>query len=754
MPIPSSVRRFRRSLFALACLPAFAAGAAADYAGDAAGGATGTPPPLPCTGLVLGGGGARGAAHIGVLRELERQRVPICAIAGTSMGAIVGALYASGRTPDQIESILARLDWADLFRDEPPRPRLPMRRKDAQLNYRLELEAGWRDGGPVLPYGAVQGQKLGLLLQSLFDGAPADFDRLPIPFRAVATDIVEGSAVIPASGSLADVVRASMAVPAVFAPMEIDGRLLVDGGLSNNVPVSVVRALGADRVIAVDVGSPLFSREQLRTPADVAFQMVSVLMKERTDRELALLGEGDVLLSPELGEFSAADFAGASSVIATGEAAARTAASALASFSTTKDAWHAWRASTRLMADGGRQIAFVEVDDARSTTAELVRRRTAELQGKALDVATIEPAVSAAYAEGTYERIAWRTEQRDGRSGIVLTPVDKPWGPVFANIGMQFSDDFNGRSDYQIVSELLVTGLSEKGDELRSLLKLGRVTELSADWFAPLNVDRDYYAGVDAGWRAQDLPIALDGRQVAEYRLSRAHLGARLGLQRNPRWSLESGLWLGRHEADPSIATDGFPRVTADTRAWGARAAWDTLDRLSFPSSGGRFVLMAQHYPGGWNDDGDGSVLRVRGDWAFSSGPHHWLLGGRWASTWGDPPGLAAYSTLGGFLNLSGKVERSLVEPHLALGRVVYYARLGESRGLFSAPPFVGVSLEAGNAWPTREAMSFGDLISANGAFVGISSPFGPLLLGYGRSSDGDRSWTLSFGNLIRSDDQ
>lgn len=710
-------------------------------------------PAIGCTGLVLGGGGARGVAHIGVLRELERQRVPICVIAGTSMGAIVGALYATGRTPDQIEEILKRLDWADLFRDAPPRARLPMRRKDAQLNYRLELEAGWRDGGLALPYGAVQGQKLGLLLHSLLQGAPADFDQLPIPFRAVATDIVDGSAVVPSSGNLADVVRASMAVPAVFAPMEIDGRLLVDGGLVNNVPISVVRGMGADRVIAVDVGSPLLRREDLRTPADVAFQMVSVLMQERTERELATLSDNDVLLAPDLGTFSAADFAGATATIAPGAAAARAASPALVAFAANEDSWAAWRESKRRIAREPQRIEFVDVEDRRTGTGELVRQRTNALVGQPLDVAVIEPYVSSAYAEGTYERIGWRSEQRDGRAGIVLTPVDKPWGPVFANVGLQFADDFNGRSDYQLVSEILATGLSAKGDEVRSLLKLGRVSELSADWFSPLDANRDYYFGVDGGWRAQNLPITLAGDQVAEYRVQRAQAGIRLGLQRSAHWSLESGLWLAHHEANPVVAASNASSATTTTRGVGIRGAWDTLDRLSFPSSGARVVVAAQHYPDAWNPDG-GTVLRARGDWALSSGRHHWLLGGRWAGTWGSPPLLAAYSTLGGFLNLSGKVDRGLVQQNLLFARAVYYTRIGEEGGLFALPAFAGVSAEAGNVWGRRDAIATSDLIGAGSAFIGISSPFGPLLLGFGRSSDGDHSWTLSFGNLIRSDDQ
>jgi NTE family protein len=482
--------------------------------------------------------------------------------------------------------------------------------------------------------------------------------------------------------------------------------------------------------------------------------MVSVVMKERTDRELATLTANDLLLSPALGEFSSANFHEAVSTIALGEAAAREASAKLAAFAVPEARWLAWRQAIQRGPGAQRVIGFVDVDGTKTDTEQLVARRTTGLLGKPLDAAVIEPFVSAVYAEGVHEHLAWRSERRDGRDGIVFKPIDKSWGPVFANFGLQFSDDFQGRSDYQLISEILATGISRNGAELRGILKLGRVTELSADWFMPLDPDRALAFGADAGWRAQNLPVALDDRQLAEYRIERARLGARLSIESATGWTFDASASRIHHRANPLVAGSVFPETVQISSELGARAAWDSLDRLSFPSSGARVVLSAEHFPGGLNDDQQGSILRARGDWAMSSGKHNLLLGGRWANTWGAPPGLAAYSTLGGFLNLSGSLERSLVDSQLAYARAVYYVRLGEQSGPLSVPPYLGFSAEVGNVWSSRRDMSASDLIGAGSAFIGVSSPFGPLLLGYGLNSAGGRTWTLSFGNLIRNDDQ
>lgn len=710
----------------------------------------------PCVGLVLGGGGARGAAHIGVLKVLERERIPICAIAGTSMGAVVGALYASGLTPAEIEKALASVDWRDLFRDDPGRAALPMRRKEAQLNYRLELEAGWRDGAPVFPSGAVQGQKLGLLLRRLMLDASrtTQFDELPIPFRAVAADIVTGERVVFGEGDIAKAVRASMAVPAIFAPAEIDGRLLVDGGVVDNVPIDVVREMGADVVIAVDVGAPLLTREQLRTPIDVAQQMISVLIQERSQRAIATLVEGDVLVVPPLGEFSSAAFPDSLSVVPKGVEAAEAEAPRFRHLALPEADYAEWRRERRIAAlDPVPTIAFVDVAPGQARTTRLVAFRAQGLVGQPLDPDIIEAIVASTYAEGAYQRIGWRALERDGRTGIELLPVDKAWGPMFFNVGLQLSDDFSGRSDYQLTAELLKTGVSGDGDELRALLRLGRVAEASLDWFAPLDLDRRFYVSADIGYRAFDVPLVLGDNQDAEYRLGRTTLGLRLGLQIDPRWVLEAGLRRSRFDGEQVVGQTGLEDLTQQATAVGSRAVWDTLDRLSFPSEGSRAVLSLDRYGDWLGGDGDGWVARWRSDTVFSKDKHHLLLGTRWAATRDAPPGLATFSTLGGFLNLSGALERGFVGERLAYARAVYYYRLGDVNALLAVPTWLGASVEAGQVGETGTDFGWDEATRAGSVFVGMSSPFGPILFGYGRTNRGEDTWTLSFGNLIRNED-
>ena len=234
----------------------------------------------PRIGLALSGGGARGAAHIGVLKVLEELRVPIDCIAGTSMGAVVGGAYAAGVSPQEMERVIAQTDWADVFVDRPPRAEIATRRKQDDYRNLFAPEYGVRDGSLLLPKGVIAGVTIENFLRRLSApaGGTSDFDRLPIPYRAVATDIETGEEVVLARGSLMRAMRASMAIPGALTPVAIDGRLLVDGGIADNLPIDVVRRLCADVVIAVDIGTPPLSREQLHSALSIVGQLASMVL--------------------------------------------------------------------------------------------------------------------------------------------------------------------------------------------------------------------------------------------------------------------------------------------------------------------------------------------------------------------------------------------------------------------------------------------------------------------------------------------
>src|SRR5712664_2559399 len=284
--------------------------------------------------LVLSGGGARGIAHIGVLKVLEDLKIPIDCIAGTSMGAVVGGLYASGMNAREIESTMRSVDWQEAFRDAPPRRDLAFRRKQDDRNFLVRLPLGLKHGRILLPKGFIQGQKLQETLRQLtlpFSNS-TDFDLLPTPFRAVATDLLTGNAVLMDKGDLAIAMRASMSAPGVFAPVELNGRLLVDGGLAENLPVNVARAMHADILIVSDVSFPLQQRAALDSAISISNQMLAILVRKDSDRQRASLSPQDILIEPNLGSAPATDFASPSAVIARGEEAARAAIAKLSAY--------------------------------------------------------------------------------------------------------------------------------------------------------------------------------------------------------------------------------------------------------------------------------------------------------------------------------------------------------------------------------------------------------------------------------------
>ena len=308
------------------------------------------PASRPTVGLVLSGGGARGAAHVGVIKVLDELRVPVDFVAGTSMGAIVGGLFASGMTADELVHVVDTADWSALLTDRPPRAQRSFRRKSDDIGFLVDFDLGIDSSGLIFPAGFVQGQNLEIALKRL--SLPAittdNFDELPIPFRAVATDIVTGEAVVLDSGDLAAAMRASMSAPGIFKPVRQDGRILVDGGVANNLPVQVVRDMGADILIVVDVGFPLLAEEQLESALAVTKQMLTILINGRAKDQIALLAAHDILVSPNLGEFGSQDFHRLAVAQKLGDEKARELSGRLAKLSLSNEEYLAYRRGVEL----------------------------------------------------------------------------------------------------------------------------------------------------------------------------------------------------------------------------------------------------------------------------------------------------------------------------------------------------------------------------------------------------------------------
>lgn len=707
--------------------------------------------------LVLGGGGARGAAHIGVLKVLEREHVAIDCIVGTSMGAIVGGLYAAGYKAEEIEVVLQGIDWKDMFRDDPPRQELPMRRKEDELRFLGGIELGLKRGKIALPRGVIQGQKLQMLLRRLLLSTlnVRDFDALPIPFRSIATEIASGEKVIFDKGDLAIAIRASMSVPAAFAPLRVNGRLLVDGGVADNVPVDVARGMGPGRtrLIVVNVGEPLTPEDQLNSPFAVANQMLTALMKRETDAQLASLGNDDLLLTPDLGDLSSAQFDKAPQAVAAGEAAAEAALASLRRYAVSSETYAQFNARHRQGAFDPPLIAFLDVLRGRSRTAGYVENRLSDVVGKPFDAKQVERAIGLAYGEGSYERITYTLQERDGQTGLAVQPVDKGWGPDFLRMGLRLSDDFAGRNGYQLIGEANFTGLNDHGGESRNRIELGRITGVHAEYYQPFGDTGEFFVAPYVDYSSFNFPLSIGGRvDAAEYRRSRAVLATEIGYTPNASWRLSGTLELSHDSARLRVGQN-LPDFSSNARGIVLRATRDNLDNSGFPTRGTRLDVGQEFLLRTLGSDDAASITRLRWDTALSpSAVDHILIGAAASSAGGGEALITAYSPLGGLGNLSGFTESQLFARQTALLRGVYYRRMTDSGALFSVPLYLGGSLEVGGIWDRRADINSKGLIGAGSVFLGADTLLGPVFLGYGHAEGGNNAFYLTFGSLLRSE--
>lgn len=485
----------------------------------------------PRVGLVLGGGGARGAAHIGVLRELERRRIPIDAIAGTSMGAIVGGLYASGMTADELEALVISIDWADAFVDNPRRQDLSYRRKQDDAAYPANLELGLTDGEVLVPKGLIQGQKLQLILREelLHVSHVTNFDDLPIPFRAVASDIATGEPYVMSSGDLALATRASMSAPGVFSPVVVDGRTLVDGGLVGNVPVDVIQDMGVDIIIAIDVEFPLYKPEELQSALAITEQMLTILIRKETMRQLSGLNEGDVLIRPKLGEYASTNFDDIVDVIGPGEAAAAEAAGKLAGLSLSDSDYRSFIAGRRGVSPMPETIDFVRVIDDGPLSSDVLAVRLKTKAGDPVDTDLLAADLDRLYGLHYYQHVGYRLIEEDGKTGVEFQTVSKSWGPNFLKFGLSLEDDFEGSTAFNVAARLTATGLNRLGAEWRNDVQLGTNPRFDSEFYQPLGFDARYFVAPRVKVEQNNFNGFSGVDTVARYRVSEFEGGLDLG---------------------------------------------------------------------------------------------------------------------------------------------------------------------------------------------------------------------------------
>ncbi len=718
----------------------------------------------PRIGLVLSGGGARGYAHLGVLEYLEQLHIPIDYIVGTSMGALIGGLYASGISANELETKLGQINLSDIAFDRNDRAQLQQTQRSDDFQYPLAITAGYGDGKLKTPSGLVQGNQLLALLQSWTSNLPGDidFNHLPIPFQAIATDLGKGTKVVLNKGSLPRAMRASMAVPGLFSPIEIDHHILVDGGLVQNLPVQEARDMGADIIIAINIASPLQDPKTLQSPTAVAQQMIGILVQQNVTAQKALLHDQDILIEPELSHLTFTDFAHSKDGINAGWQAAQLHSARLLKLSLSPEQWQAYLAArppAEQLAKGLR-IDDIDIHVSGNIPPSFVRNQINVHEGDLYDSSAINKKLTKLPANAYLNNVSQELIKKDGRNVLVVNADERTWGPQFLLFGLGIANNFNGRGSYNLqlghrYPWINQTGLSWHNDVLLGNKEAQIRTELRQPLYNPAGIYIAPYFEIQRNY--YDLyPNSNDVRAIplTQYRVNTTIAGVDLGIPLSHLGELRVGLNYQRQNYSAMYFEPHAEQITPtyidiQQPRLHALLTIDQLDDPLFPQKG--YYLTAEANRGFGGVDSRYSDAQVKTLWAFSYGRHTINLALRAASNFGSTNvgDSGSIFSLGGFQQLSAYAPDQFYGPYLLYGRVTYLKQLTDINFPGLRNPVFGTSLELGNVWQTRHDFGSGSYKKSASVFVGGSSLVGPLYLGIAVGSQNVWNLYLQMGRVF-----
>jgi NTE family protein len=712
-------------------------------------------------GLVLSGGGAKGSAHIGVLKVLEENNIPIDYIVGTSIGAYVGGMYALGYDVAEIEKTMLRLPWSDGYSDFIPRESLSYLNKQHRDKYNIAVRLGYSEGEFKVPHGLLLGQAAYQILQQSTDTVSSfkSFDELSIPYRAVASDITTAQMVVIDSGSINQAMKASAAVPGIVAAVEIEGKLLVDGGITNNMPIDIVKEMGADIVIAVDIGSPLAKKSELTSTVSVLNQLATILTNNTSIAQKELLTDKDILIRPAIDQLSTTDWSIMPEALKLGELQAKAQLSQLSRLSISDAEFLNYQKEKKAKAEqwfSSLPNNIIEIDIRNDSKVEndIIARHFAISPGRSVSKAELDQAIDRVYALDQFEQVT--VEFNDTSKGRILTLYTKAksWGPNYFDFGFNVKTDFSNRSITSLDMSYLMTDVTTNGGHWLNEVKVGWETELATEFYQPLNRAQDIYGRVrgafsqDKWERTDEFPIRPEIRNnfykaliATGYNFTFKGIVELGAIAETGELSIESGLTAkeGNYDYD---SYGGFVKL-----------GYDTLNSINFPTQGNKLTIEVQrrkdkYAPFLTADEIDEST-KITLDWrgAFAIRGHTFVGIASFATLLNESDFSVHVSELGGFLNLSGYQEDALIGVHKAFAAVVYQYDLGrELPGGSGLPIYLGTSFESGNVWGVDETIKTSDLIHSGSIYLGTDTSFGPAAFGLGVTSDGESSLFLSIG--------
>ena len=711
----------------------------------------------PKIGVALGGGGAKGGAHLGVLKVLERENIPVDYIAGTSVGAMIGGFYALGYSADEVAEKMNSIPWEEGYSDTIPRQSLPYRLKQRD-QFNVPLNIGHEGYHIKTPSGLLYGQNASMLLRDAFGNIAnfEHFDGLPIPFRAIATDLSTNETVVLSKGDLLMSMRASANVPGVLAPVKHEGRLLVDGGIANNLPINIVKGMGADIVIAVDIGDPLAGSDKLLDTFTILGQLSSFLTVSSTKTQKNLLSEKDLLIQPDISHLSTTDWSIFPESIKQGQKAAENNLALLKRLSVSEGAYQEHIALKRQGNIAIRQkianpVLEIELNNDSSVHDDLILSALDLNVGETLTESQINDAIHSIYSLDEFQYVGISLEEKGSGRKLIFDTEEKSWGPNFLEFGLGWETNFTDESTIDLDFAYTVTNLGEYGSEWRTQLELGNEPSLSSEYYAPLTSKRGIFSR--SIYEFESINWALDSTNTLPIKIEQHLHQVRQGFGWNysRHGLIEFGVLaeLGLLENDFLLTKE----ITYDTYGSYLTFGYDDLDSSIFPTQGKRLLVTLQKrredvnnvdlFSGGESDLGADSLqLNVEWKGAFHLGKHAFVSKLDFTRMYIDKGEESVkIAQLGGFLNLSGYNARALTGPHKLFAALIYQYNL--RGGVFrktQIPFYLGLSAEAGNVWSQEDEIDLDDLILAGSAYLGTDTRMGPIALGYGFNEENEKS--------------
>jgi len=706
----------------------------------------------PTIGLVLGGGAAKGLSHVGVLKVLEDNQIPVDVVAGTSIGAIVGSLYASGYTVDEIETIATELDWNGVFADGTERGKTQFRRKSDDFGFLTDVKITFDNGRLVLPSSLIQGQTFYQELSRILTRSYAveNFDELPKPFRAVATDLSTGKPVILKDGNLVSAVFASMAIPGLIPPVVRGDQYLIDGAFSNNVPVNLARDMGADILIVAEVGEGPKPAEELGNVVDVIRQLQVLLTIDNTKNQLDTLSGRDILIRPDLSGIGLASFTKVRPIIEIGANATEAMLPALKQLSLSDVAWAQHKTQSSTIVKPPPRIDEIVVHQNTKLSDKVLRAGLSAEIGEPLDVEQLTRDIEKLYGDGVYRRISYKILPEGNRNVLEISATARESADGYFRFGVALDSNLEDQSAFRLGVAYTKPQINSWGGEFRSELVIGDRIDGRAEFYQPIGFEQDFFIepSITIARRKDDFFDDDDrrrGRIKAFGYGGSLQSGALLG-----RWG-EVRVGVNRENIDLKFTDDtlGFGKIEIEDASLFGRFSIDTLNNLSFPTNGSLLLAEYEDHSGILGGEADYEAFEILALQPITKGRHTVVFNGQLSGAKGDGANLLGASNLGGFLSLSGYSEDELSGTYSALGLAGYFYRLNQKSALFDAPIYIGASLEAGNVYQDFDDIAFDNLVYASSVFAGLDSPIGPIFLGVGFNDEGRQSVYFSIGGFF-----